>query len=90
MLSDHERRTLAEIEADLGASDPGFVQSFATSEPSGASPQRCSYLLWIICTSVAVLILLLLASGLPGGVFLCAAVVLLALTSHLSGGYGYF
>jgi hypothetical protein len=88
MLSDHERRTLAKIEVELTASDPGFAQSLAASEVP--SRPRYSYLLWVVGMSVAVLILLSLAAGLPGGVFLGAALVLGALTCLLSGsGYGY-
>lgn len=87
MLSDHERRTLAKIEADLGANDPPFAGLFAASDRARAPlrPRR-SYPFWGIATSVALLVMLSLAAGLPGGVFFGAALVLGALVCHLNDG----
>lgn len=65
MLSDHERRTLGQIQADLVASDPEFAQSFtANVVTSTAHGLRRAYLIWVIAAAAAFLTLLSLAIGL--------------------------
>lgn len=41
MLSDAERRRLAEIEQDLTAQDPSFAKRFSNSAPSSLSVRWC-------------------------------------------------
>lgn len=84
MLSDHERRTLLQIQADLAASDPVFAQVF---EASGLTPApsglRRAHLLWGIAAGVALLTLLSWAVGSITGAFFCAGVALGALVCQL-------
>ena len=84
MLSDHERRTLGQIQAELAASDPEFAQFFTASDVTPTVPGlRRTYLIWVIAATAALLTLLSLAIGLASGAFLCATVVLGALVCQL-------
>ena len=77
MLSDHERRTLGQIQAEL-------AQFFAASDVTAAlSGLRRTYLIRVIAATAALLTLLSLAIGLASAAFLCATVVLGALMCQL-------
>lgn len=84
MLSDHERRTLAQIQSDLAASDPEFERIFAATQgPPALRGLRSSYLIWVIAATAALLTLLSLAIGIDAAAFLCVTVVLGALVCQL-------
>lgn len=84
MLSDRERRTLPQIQADLVDSDPDFAQFFTASVVTPtAHGLRRAYLIWVIAAPAALLTLLSLAIGLAIGAFVCATVVLGALMCQL-------
>lgn len=84
MLSDHERKTLRQIQADLAASDPVFALVFEASALTPAPPGlRRAYLLGGIAAGAGLLTLLFLAVGSAPGAFLCACVVLGALVGQL-------
>ena len=84
MLSDHERRTLEQIQSDLAASDPEFERIFATTEvPPTLRGLRRTYLTWVVAATAALMTLVSLAIGLDTGAFLCVTVVLGALTCQL-------
>ncbi len=84
MLSDHERRTLEQIESDLAESDPEFARYLAVGE-TRATPRavRRNYVIWFIAATAALLTIMSAATGLTSGAILCATLVLGALVCQL-------
>ena len=71
MLSDHERKTLGQIQVDLAASDPEFVRSFVVGGlPRADIGVRSAYLIWTIAATAGLLNILSLAIGLTAVAFL--------------------
>lgn len=84
MLSDHERKTLGQIQSDLTASDPEFARFFAAGGfPPALRGLRRAYLIWIIAASAALLTIMSLAIGLITGAFLFGTVTLAAVMCQL-------
>lgn len=84
MLSDRERSTLRQIQADLAESDPELARFFVSSEipPTPVDP-RGVYVIWAIAAAAAVLALGGLALGSAITAFLGTSVVLGALVGLL-------
>ena len=83
MLSDHERRTLGQIQSDLAASDPELARFFAAGDVPPLRGLRRAYLIWIIAASTALLTVMSLAVGLTIGAFLFGTVTLAAVVCRL-------
>ena len=84
MLSDHERRTLEQIQSDLAESDPEFARYLAVGEtPPTLRALRRTYVIWFIAATAALLTIMSAATGLTSGAILCATVVLGALVCQL-------
>lgn len=83
MLSDHERRTLGQIQSDLAASDPEFARFFAAGDVSPLRGLRRASLIWIIAASTALLTVMSFAVGLTIGAFLFGTVTLAAVVCQL-------
>lgn len=83
MLSDHERRTLGQIQSDLAASDPEFARFFAAGDVPPLRGFRRAYLVWIIAATAALLTVMSLAVGLTSGAFLFGTVTLSAVVCQL-------
>jgi hypothetical protein len=84
MLSDHERKTLGQIQVDLTESDPEFVRGFAVGGlPRADIAVRGAYLIWIIAATAGLLNILSLAIGLTAGAFLFATIALSAIACDL-------
>lgn len=84
MLSDHERRTLKQIQSELAASDPEFERFFAATEgPQALRGLRRMSLIWMIAAIAALLNVLSLAIGLTSGAFLFGTIALGAVVCEL-------
>ena len=84
MLSDHERRTLEQIQSDLAESDPDFARYLAVGEtPATLRALRRGYVIWFIAATAALLTIMSAATGLTSGAILCATLVLGALVCQL-------
>ncbi len=89
MLSDHERKTLREVERQLMLADPGFAQSFDTGaqrlrgDPPGLP--RWAYMILLVISSAFGLILLV-AGSLSGALAFAAVTGLIwAARRYLDG-----
>lgn len=83
MLSDHERRTLEQIQSGLAASDPELARSLGAGEPSTLRALRRAYLIWFIAATAALLTIMSATAGMTSGAIVCATVVLGALVVQL-------
>ena len=84
MLSDHERRTLEQIQSDLTESDPELARYLAVGDtPVTLRALRRSYVIWFVAATAALLTIVSAAAGLTSGAILCATVVLGALLCQL-------
>ena len=84
MLSDHERRTLEQIQSSLAESDPEFARYLAGGgTPATPRALRRMYVIWFIAATAALLTILSAATGLTSGAIVGATIVLAALVSQL-------
>ena len=65
MLSDAERRALAEIERDLQVQDPTFVRRISSAKPRSSSARWCGMGAggWLVIAVLAGCVAILLKSG---------------------------
>jgi Protein of unknown function (DUF3040) len=74
VLSDHERKTLREVERQFLAEDPEFTRSFDTSAQHLRREYRDGESVKIAIFAAALLCGLMLVAGSPGGALAFAAV----------------
>ena len=85
MLSDHERRTLREIQRHLIVDDPDFERSFRAWE-AATSPARYRWVYTTLVVVTAVLVPVMVLAGSAGGALAFAVVAgTLWWTRHLDG-----
>jgi Protein of unknown function (DUF3040) len=87
VLNDIERRTLLDLERQLGAEDPDLAESFQRELHPSAAPSRLSPTGQFAITAALVLSVILFLVGIPSAAVACAVTTILVwLQWRYSGG----
>jgi hypothetical protein len=86
VLSDHERKTLREVERQFQAEDPGFTRSFEARQTRMARHPRKLGVHLVLGSAALLAVLVLISGSLAGALAIAFTTALIWLTwSHSSG-----